>query len=87
MINRRSLSNWPPCQLRIRVLAGRWRPGLESMRPEHRQLRTAALFVYGSAVPDFAFTREMSALLRKPSTFTSSRKFDNPTEFPDWALV
>ena len=41
----------------------------------------------GSAVPDFDLTREISALLTKPSTFTSSRKFALVTALPDCDLV
>jgi len=38
-----------------------------------------ATWSYGSAVPDLLLTNEMSALLRNPSAFTSSRKLEPPT--------
>src|ERR1041385_5848503 len=41
----------------------------------------------GSAVPDFDLTNPMSALLRKPSVFTSSRALVLVTTVPDCALV
>jgi hypothetical protein len=38
---------------------------------------------YGSAVPDFDLTNEISALLRNPSVLTSSRKLALVTALPD----
>ena len=42
---------------------------------------------YGSPVPDFDFTSEISALSIAPSTLRSSRKLDGPTALPDCDLV
>ena len=37
----------------------------------------------GSAVPDLLFTSPISALSKNPSSFTSSRKFEFVTAWPD----
>ena len=42
---------------------------------------------YGSAVPDLDSTSPISALLRVPSTVTSSRKLEPVTGLPDCDLV
>src|SRR5689334_21690311 len=42
---------------------------------------------YGRAVPDFDFTRPISALFIKPSVVTSSRKLELVTACPDCDLV
>src|SRR5690242_12231746 len=51
------------------------------------QVRFFPIVYYGRAVPDFDFTREMSALFRKPSAFRSSRKLVPSTLCPDCDFV
>ena len=41
----------------------------------------------GAAVPDFAFTTEISALLMDPSVFVSVRKLELVRALPDCDLV
>jgi hypothetical protein len=54
---------------------------------EYAPTKRCRIGFHGSAVPDLDFTSEMSALLMKPSVFTSSRKLALVTAFPDCDLV
>jgi len=64
------------------TVAGLWCIGSGSDRPHgggYRKpcaVRPVGALHHGSAVPDFDLTSEISALLRKPSALTSSRKLE-----------
>lgn len=54
------------------------------LRPARRQLvRDRGTVRYGSEVPEFAFTCEISLALMSPLAFTSRRKFAPVSGWPD----
>lgn len=78
------ISRWLFCSINQTAQGGK-KAALQN-QPGHAR-GSKPTFCQGRPVPECAFTMEMSAALIEPLAFTSSRKFDAPTDCPLCDLV